>query len=70
MARNRIRRRIKEAVRMTSRLRFIDGHDYVFIGRQMAASMPFDAMCQDIDTALERLNAGQSNHQFSNRPRR
>ncbi len=70
VARNRIRRRLKEAVRMTAHTQFVDGCDYVFIGRQMAASMPFDAMCQDIETSLERLNAGQSNHQFSKRPRR
>ena len=69
VARNRIRRRIKEAVRLTDQSHFIAGHDYVFIGRQQAASLPFAVMCDDIETAVRNLNSGQSNHVFGSRAR-
>ena len=67
VARNRIRRRLKEAVRLVCRKQFGTGTDYVFIGRQMARERPFNLLMEDIDQALEHLNKGQSNHTFPRR---
>jgi len=68
--RNRIRRRLKEAVRLTEASRFSAGTDYVFIGRQTAREQPFDELMAEIDKALEKLNTGQSNHRFQRRRRK
>ena len=67
VARNRIRRRIKEAVRLVCPDQFEAGTDYVFIGRQMARDRSFNLLMEDIDQALEHLNKGQSNHTFPRR---
>ncbi len=67
VARNRIRRRLREAVRLTSPARFQAGTDYVFIGRQMLQDRPFNLLLQDVDQALEHLNKGETNHQFPRR---
>ncbi len=68
--RNRIRRRLREAVRLASLQRFQNGFDYVFIGRQSAQNRPFTMIIEDIDQALEHLNKGQSNHSFPRRQRK
>lgn len=67
VARNRIRRRLKEAVRLIDPSRFVAGTDYVVIARQMAREQSFTLLMQDIDHALERLNKGQSNYRFERR---
>ena len=65
--RNRIRRRIKEAVRQTGSHRFVTGTDYVIIGRQAARDRVFAMLMRDIDHALEQLNKGHTNHRFPRR---
>jgi len=67
VVRNRIRRRLKEAVRLIAPEHFAAGTDYVFIGRQMALERSFELLMEDIDQALEHLNKGQSNHRFPRR---
>ena len=53
--RNRVRRRLREIVRLTAAARLRSGHDYVLIGRRSALSLPFERMTQDFDPALRRL---------------
>jgi len=67
--RNRVRRRLREIVRLTtagaapgddresggSALR--PGHDYVLIGRRAALAAPFNTMMRDLDAALGRIHA-------------
>jgi ribonuclease P protein component len=55
--RNRVRRRLREIVRLTAAARLRSGHDYVLIGRRSALSLPFERMTQDFDQALRRLRA-------------
>src|SRR6266699_3551703 len=55
--RNRVRRRLREIVRLTAAARLRSGHDYVLIGRRSALSLPFELMTQDFDQALRRLRA-------------
>lgn len=57
--RNRVRRRLREVVRLAARNRTQAGHDYVLIGRRAALKLPFDRMMQDFDGALRRLHEGR-----------
>ena len=66
--RNRVRRRLREIVRLSaagaaagvkdvesvSGLR--PGHDYVLIGRRVALAAPFAEMMRDLDAALSRIH--------------
>jgi ribonuclease P protein component len=53
--RNRIRRRLRELVRLSaSPMRA--GHDYVLIGRRGALNAPFEKMTDDFTRALKRLH--------------
>lgn len=58
VARNRARRRLKEATRAILPQLGQAGWDYVFIGRQAAISYPFDKMNSDIRWALAKLASG------------
>lgn len=48
--RNRIRRRLKAAAKLTAPTA---GHDFVLIGRRPALSIPFGDLVADIETAIE-----------------
>jgi ribonuclease P protein component len=55
--RNRIRRRLREAMRRISPLDARPDHDYVLAARREALSIPFDALVADIAGAIRRANA-------------
>ena len=55
--RNRIRRRLKEAVRLGSKpVAALPGYDYVLIGRRAALNGPFEAILKDLDRALRAVH--------------
>ena len=56
VTRNRIRRRLKEAVRTSLASQFRNGHDYVLIGRLGTKARDFSALIQDIRSALDQLH--------------
>ena len=56
--RNRVRRRLREMVRLTPSDRVRPGHDYVLVGRRAALTLPFDRLMEDFDRALRRAHAG------------
>jgi ribonuclease P protein component len=58
--RNRVRRRLREMVRLAAGNRMRTGHDYVLVGRRAALKLPFDRMMQDFDGALRRIHAGRN----------
>jgi|RhiMethySRZTD1v2_1073278.scaffolds.fasta_scaffold03331_5 ribonuclease P protein component len=55
--RNRVRRRLREVVRLSVASRLRAGHDYVLVGRRAALDMPFDRMTKDFEEALRRVHA-------------
>ena len=55
--RNRIRRRLREVVRLSGVAFMTEGHDYVLIGRREALKLPFAQMMQDFARALPRTHA-------------
>jgi ribonuclease P protein component len=61
VARNRAKRRLREAARMVLPDLGRPGWDYVLIGRRDAtASRPFDALQSDLIYALKKLHADRS----------
>jgi ribonuclease P protein component len=56
--RNRVRRRLREIVRLTGPSVMKAGHDYVLIGRRDALRLPFTRMTAELTRALQRVHAG------------
>jgi len=56
--RNRVRRRLREVVRLSAAARMRRGHDYVLIGRRAALELPFERMIEEFDRTLRRVHAG------------
>jgi len=55
VVRNRIRRRLKEVVRLSSAGLADAGVDYVLVGRQEALALPFDALMADLAGAFRQV---------------
>ncbi len=58
--RNRIRRRLKEAVRLSGNALGVTGHDYVIVARKGVLSASFREICSDIAHAFGRANASRA----------
>jgi ribonuclease P protein component len=56
VGRNRIRRRLKEALRLSKGLAAQSGHDYVFIARHAALSAPFPELMTQMAETLHRVH--------------
>jgi len=55
--RNRIRRRLREAVRLSAAGDAMrPGHDYVLVGRRAALAAPFTEMAQTLQAALTQIH--------------
>jgi ribonuclease P protein component len=57
--RNRVRRRLREMVRLAPAATLRQGHDYVLIGRRAALALPFERLVEDFRRALGRIHAGK-----------
>ncbi len=55
--RNRVRRRLREIVRLSGAGRMRSGHDYVLIGRRAALKLPFARIAEEFEGALRRVHA-------------
>jgi ribonuclease P protein component len=61
VARNRAKRRLREAARLVLHDLGRDGWDYVLIGRHEAtAARPFDALMGDLEQALRKLHGADT----------
>ena len=58
--RNRVRRRLREMVRLSPPAGMRRGYDYVLIGRRAALDLPFERLTEDFARALSRVHAGKS----------
>jgi ribonuclease P protein component len=56
--RNRVRRRLREVVRLAPQAPMRPGYDYVLVGRRTALDLPFDRLIEDFTRALGRVHAG------------
>lgn len=59
VVRNRIRRRLKEAIRHLDEKLLETGYDYVLVGRNGALAIEFSALCADIETTVKKLSRGE-----------
>jgi ribonuclease P protein component len=57
VVRNRVRRRLKEMVRLAPPERMRSGYDYVLIGRRASLEVPFARLSEDFNRALDRVHA-------------
>jgi ribonuclease P protein component len=57
--RNRVRRRLREVVRLADAAAIPAGHDYVLVGRRAALSLPFQRISDDFKGALRRLRVSK-----------
>ena len=55
--RNRVRRRLREVVRLAPPAGMRPGYDYVLIGRRSALDLPFDRLIEDFERALRRVHS-------------
>ena len=60
VVRNRIRRRLREALRRASSLEALPDHDYVLMAREAALTLGFEALVGEIDLAFRRIHRGKS----------
>ena len=58
--RNRVRRRLREVVRLAPQAGMRPGYDYVLIGRRSALELPFDRLIEDFERALGRVHSAPS----------
>jgi len=54
--RNRVRRRLREVVRLAPRDAMRSGYDYVLIARRTALNLPFERLIEDFGRALGRVH--------------
>jgi ribonuclease P protein component len=54
--RNRVRRRLREVVRLTGAQTMQAGRDYVLVGRRAALDLGFDRLIDDMSGALGRVH--------------
>jgi ribonuclease P protein component len=54
--RNRVRRRLREVVRLSVAGRMCAGRDYVLVGRRAALDLAFDRLIDDMSGALSRVH--------------
>ena len=52
--RNRIRRRLKEALRLKGRMAMQPGHDYVIVGRPDILEVPFDRLKSELSRRMRK----------------
>lgn len=61
--RNRMRRRLKEAVRLSAGFDMKSGHDYVVVARRDALQAPFSALAQALVKRVSQPgHAGETRH--------
>jgi ribonuclease P protein component len=67
--RNRVRRRLREIVRLSDAGRFMPGNDYVLVGRRAALDLPFERLIEDFARALARIHQQRRGPRPPNAPR-
>jgi ribonuclease P protein component len=58
--RNRVRRRLREAIKRADTADIQAGHDYVVIARREVLTRPFEALIADFAGTLRRLETGKT----------
>ena len=56
VVRNRVKRRLREAVRLIAPQKALDGYEYVLIGRKSTLKRPFSALLHDLTIAFANVH--------------
>lgn len=59
VVRNRVRRRLREVVRLSPDIHKLNGYDLVFIGRQSTENRPFSKLKSDLSYVLHQIMKGK-----------
>jgi len=59
VVRNRVRRRLREAMRLVAALHARPGHDYVVVGRRTTLNASFDTILNEMKTAFGRVHGNR-----------
>ena len=70
VVRNRVRRRLRAVADLLAPEMALSGWDYVVIGRQQTIERPFDALVEDMRTALRRIPDAKPSSADRSRPAR
>jgi ribonuclease P protein component len=54
VVRNRVRRRLKEAVRVHAAIHMAPGHDYVIVGREDVLAAPFEQIADELKRRIRQ----------------
>ena len=68
--RNRIRRRLREALRLSGALAAAEGCDYVFVARRAALTAPFEDLQRQMAEGLTRVSGKGASSRSPNRKNR
>ena len=66
--RNRLRRQLREVVRLSAATSLTAGSDYVLVGRRAALDIPFVKLTADFAGALKRLERKRAGHHGRDTP--
>ncbi|MGI9480894.1 MAG: ribonuclease P protein component [Hyphomicrobiales bacterium] len=69
VVRNRIKRRLREAVRLALPEHASPGYDYVVIGRKGSLERDFDALKSDLALAIDKVHKGARRNPPAKKPR-
>ena len=67
--RNRVRRRLREVVRLAAAPPVRVGSDYVLVGRRAALHLPFGQLIEDLSGALDRVHGSRGRDRRADRAR-
>lgn len=65
--RNRIRRRLREAIRIAGAEHAVPGTDYVLVGRRATLSLPFETLVTDLISGFDALKRPSSGPRHNER---
>ncbi len=68
VVRNRIRRRLREAVRIAGAAKAMAGTNYVLVGRHAALTLEFERLIADLLSGLASLDKPDGNKRRSEKP--
>ena len=70
VVRNRIKRRLREAIRLATGTFALPEHDYVVISRQKALDCPFGDLLRDMEFAFSKIPSMKDGQNTFKKPRK
>ena len=68
VVRNRIKRRLRQAVRLIAPQKARNGYEYVLIGRKSTLKRPFSSLLKDLTIAFGKVHGNSDNNHKGRKP--